>query len=125
MSAEPTAETGRNDGDEPGAQALRLRELADPPAGLRVAGEVDMTTHAHWNRALRHVVGGGSGDVHLDLAELVFIDARGTALVVDAARSLASGRRFVLHRPPSCLRRILTALWPTGVPTISLREEAR
>src|SRR5689334_2155830 len=100
---------------------LRLSDHAEQRAGLRVAGEVDLTCHPDWERALGDVVARSeSGEAHLYCAELTFIDARGTELLVQAAGRLAEGRYLVVHHPPPCLRRVLRALWPDGAPAIRI-----
>lgn len=92
---------------------VRVTPLAgDEFAGLRVTGEIDLVSHGMWERALRGALAGWTGDVHLDLTGLRFIDAGGTTLLIQVAISSAGGQRFVLHDPPPCLRRVLKLLWP-------------
>jgi anti-anti-sigma regulatory factor len=79
-------------------------------SGVRMIGEADLSGR----RALESALDGipaEPGDVHLDLAELTFIDAGGVTLLVKKARQLGPGRRLVLHDPPRVLRRILGLLW--------------
>jgi anti-anti-sigma factor len=113
-------------------EAERLRGLVAPlqvvdhdggRVGLRVAGEVDLNSHQVWEQALHRVLG-RSGDVHLDLTGLRFIDARSTVALVRVAGMLADGQRLVLHHPPPSLQRVLETLWPAGVPAILIQEDA-
>lgn len=80
-------------------------------AGLRLLGEVDMSSHEVLAEALHDLVARGSGDVVLDLGDLTFIDVGGVALLARVARGLGPGRRLVVRHPPRFFRRILTLLW--------------
>lgn len=108
MRSQPAAAGQPRDGG-PGT-ALRTWRTVDPP-GLGCAGEIDLATHGAWRAALA-ALPAVSGDVHLELSELRFIDTHGTALLVDATRRLDGRQRFVLHTPPPLLPRILGLLWP-------------
>ncbi|OIV36227.1 hypothetical protein BIV57_17380 [Mangrovactinospora gilvigrisea] len=56
--------------------------------------------------------GGHALEVHLDLADLTFVDASGAASLCRAARRLAPDGRLVLHDAPPALCRVLDLLWP-------------
>jgi ABC-type transporter Mla MlaB component len=68
---------------------LKIVPLVGRP-GLRLSGEVDLATRALFVREFDAQLG-GTGDVHLELAELSFIDVGGVALL--ATRALAFRRR--------------------------------
>jgi anti-anti-sigma factor len=102
---------------------LRIEPFRDG-AGLKLGGEVDSTSHERWATSLDWAVR-QSRDVHLDMSGLQFIDGRGVAILVSAARSLPKGRWLVLHRPPPMVRRILELLWPEGESTIAIKDERR
>jgi ABC-type transporter Mla MlaB component len=89
----------------PDFEGLRI----DPLNGLKVSGEIDHTTRKIWQEALGGLVASG-GDMHLDLAELTFIDVRGAWLLAKAARDLPSESKVYLHRSPYCLRSVLTLI---------------
>lgn len=91
-------------------KALTITPMTGGP-GLRLIGEVDLATGPVLAAALDELVRGG-GDVHLDLAELQFVDVSGASVVVAAAAALGSGRTLVLHRPPAVLSQILDRFWP-------------
>ena len=76
----------------------------------RLGGEVDLTTAEALEVALSALPVGQ--ELHLDLAELAFIDVRGTRTLVAAAARLAPEHRLVLHDPPAGLQRILEVCWP-------------
>lgn len=101
------------------ASALSVRRLADR-GEVQVRGEVSFVTHRVWERELGNLVT-RSGDVHLELAGLSFIDIKGVTLLVTAARRIQEGgRRMVLHTPPPALRRIMDTLWPGGAADVSV-----
>lgn len=79
--------------------------------GVRVAGEIVLTTRETWRRALEQAVREG-GDVHVEMSGVTFVDVDGAHTLADAARRLPEGRRLVLHRPPATLRRVLELFWP-------------
>lgn len=91
-------------------QALTITPMIDGP-GLRLVGEVDLATAPVLAGALDELVR-GDGDVHLDLAQLRFVDVSGASVVVAAAAELGAGRKLVLHRPPVALSQILARFWP-------------
>ncbi|MCG5212576.1 STAS domain-containing protein [Streptosporangium sp. KLBMP 9127] len=74
---------------------LRIRVTAEPP-GLRVEGEVDLNNLAAFTESLTEAVKRMPGDVHLDLAELSFIDLAGLRVIADTATALCDGRNLVL-----------------------------
>ncbi|HLL69515.1 MAG TPA: STAS domain-containing protein [Micromonosporaceae bacterium] len=78
-------------------------------AGLRVAGEVDMSSHDVLAEALDRL--GGAGHVLLDLTELRFIDVGGVALLARTARRLRPHRRMVVLNAPPHFRRLVALLW--------------
>ncbi|WP_307787229.1 MULTISPECIES: STAS domain-containing protein [Streptomyces] len=85
--------------------------------GFRAAGEVSLPTRGIWERALGRAVREGEDVYHLELSALTFVDVAGADALAGAARSLGTGRRLVLYRPPDSLPRILGLLWPglTGI----------
>lgn len=79
--------------------------------GLRVAGEVDVTSLAVLSRALASLPAPARGEIHLELAGLEFIDVAGARELMSLAQS-GPATRLVLHDPPPVLRRLLALLWP-------------
>lgn len=90
-------------------------------AGLRILGEVDMATSSDWVGVLVAVRFSGAIE-RLDLSGLSFIDVRGVASLVEAARLLPS-RPLTLSRPPSCLRRILDTVWSNEATHIVVEDD--
>jgi anti-anti-sigma factor len=89
---------------------LRVEALPNR-AGVRVAGEVDVTVRDSWHASLAPLAE-GDGDVHLDLSALTFIDVRGVAELIALAHGLGEERQMVLHQPPRVLRQVMDVLWP-------------
>jgi anti-anti-sigma regulatory factor len=87
---------------------------ADRPQGARVSGHADLSTRPDFEEFLRVLCRQAAGDVHLDFAELDFIDISGVITVIRAAASLGDGRNLVLHNPPQSMRRILELLAPAA-----------
>ncbi|HEU0090364.1 MAG TPA: MEDS domain-containing protein [Pseudonocardiaceae bacterium] len=79
-------------------------------SGLRLTGEVDLITRELLTAALDEAVN-GPGDVHLEMAELTFIDGAGVQILLQAARRLGPGRQMVVHHPPRSLTVALALLW--------------
>ncbi|MDL5201429.1 STAS domain-containing protein [Streptomyces sp. ALI-76-A] len=81
-------------------------------SGLRVAGEVGLTTHEVWRRALDQAVREDGDVYYLELSAVTFVDVAGAGALATAAQRLGDGRRMVLHQPPPGLRRVLDMFWP-------------
>lgn len=96
----------------PAGEELVCTPLTGPALGLRLAGEVDLSNREVFGAALDAAMS-GTGDAHLELSELAFIDHTGVQIMLQAAERLGPGRRLVLHRPPRSLNVSLTLLWET------------
>ena len=79
--------------------------------GLRIVGEVDITNHDQFRRALAPVYAAGIIAVHLDVSGLRFIDVAGTRELIALMKSHPH-LRLIVHRPPASLCRIVEMLWP-------------
>ncbi|AXE85682.1 STAS domain-containing protein [Streptomyces sp. Go-475] len=80
--------------------------------GVRAAGEVGLTTRAIWEGVLEQAVREGEDVYYLELSDVTFVDVAGAGALAAAAGRLSDGRRFVVRRPPTALRRTLDLLWP-------------
>ncbi|HEY2281253.1 MAG TPA: STAS domain-containing protein [Streptosporangiaceae bacterium] len=85
--------------------------LLDGQAGLRLRGEVDMLSADALRQAIE-ALPADVGEVHLELAELTFIDVGGTRELLALARRPARPR-LILHQPPCGLLRLIHLLWPS------------
>jgi hypothetical protein len=77
---------------------LRICRQYAPP-GIRIAGEIDYQAEEPLGLALSEAVR-LDGDVAINLERLVFADARCTAMIADAARTIATSRTVVLRCVP-------------------------
>ncbi|WP_030239244.1 MULTISPECIES: STAS domain-containing protein [unclassified Streptomyces] len=86
-------------------------------SGVRAAGEIALTTRAIWEGVLDEAVREDDDVYYLELSDVTFVDVAGAGALAAAAGRLQEGRRFVVRRPPSALRRTLDLLWPgqTGI----------
>ena len=96
---------------------LRVYPLPER-AGLRLVGDVDLSTHEVLQAALRPLVHRDC-DVCVDLSEVTFVDVSGASLLVSTGLGLGGGRRMVLRQPPPALRRTLELFW-AGNPSIEV-----
>ena len=75
------------------------------------AGDVDLATRSVYATALADAVAQSTGDVHVDLGGVGFLDGRAADALLRVAERLAStDRRLVVHGMPTVLRRILDVL---------------
>src|ERR1044072_8522294 len=81
-------------------------------AGWRAVGEISWATQAVWERLLGDLVDRDERVCHLELSAVTFVDVAGATSLVAVAQALEEGRRIVLCRPPTSLRRMLDLLWP-------------
>ncbi|WP_432097493.1 STAS domain-containing protein [Streptomyces sp. bgisy100] len=93
-----------------GTAALEVFPLGDR-SGVRVVGEIGLSTGTVWQRQLDNLVGRGE-DVRLELSGVEFVDVAGVSALARAAQRLDTGRRMVLVRPPTTLLRTLEMFWP-------------
>lgn len=95
--------------EEPGTSPARPGlELAHPAASLlRAAGEVDSYTGDRFRDALAAVVADGGAVVHVDLAEVTYMDSAGLGVLAGAHNRLAQeGRRLVIMNPKDAVYRV-------------------
>ena len=88
---------------------------------MQVIGDVDLSTRDIWQRALGSATA-NAAPARLELSQLAFIDARGTAMLVDTARHQPDTAPLTLNRPPAILSRMLTLLYPAAPANIVIEE---
>lgn len=81
-------------------------------AGVRMAGEVGLSTRGIWEDALEQAVREGEDVYYLDLSHVTFVDVAGVGALVAAARRLPAAGRLVLLGPPPVVQRVLEMFWP-------------
>jgi len=102
----------------------RLRILPTyTPRGLRAVGTVDVLTVGALAGTLAAACRWAERDLHLDLAELEFIDVAGVRAIVRSARELAPERRLVVHGLAPRLRRVFRIVGWDRTPGLHFAEE--
>lgn len=81
----------------------------DQPKGLRIEGEVDLTTVDRFRSALAPMVQEG-GDITLDVGDMRFIDSSGVQVIIGALTELSGRGRVVLVRPRPTVVRLVKVL---------------
>ena len=87
-------------------------------AGLRLAGEADLASARRLREALLALP--ADGTIHLDLADLNFIDVACARELMALGRE-SPDRRLILHDPPLVLRRLMSLLWPEAAVEVRTR----
>lgn len=115
---------------------LSVAPLADR-AGLRLSGEVDLSNVREFAAAVQAALdaeaaanaGAGNGartpaapgrDLHLDLADVSYLDVTAVGLLVRTAATLTDGRRLVLGSPGPTIRTTLRMLGWDELPALCL-----
>jgi anti-anti-sigma regulatory factor len=96
---------------------LRICRQYAPP-GIRIAGEIDYQAAEPLALALAEAVR-LEGDTVINLAGLAFADARCTAMIADAVRTISASRMVVLRCQPGVAAG-LARLGVVGLPRVSL-----
>jgi anti-anti-sigma factor len=99
---------------------LRIASL-DSGAGLRLAGQVDVTNVRALATALDAVFR-PDGDIHLDLAGVSFMDVAAVRLIAHAAARLDDGHLLVLRSPSLGVRAVLRVYRWDELPALRLVE---
>lgn len=89
------------------------------PRGLRLSGELDGARHAVFAEALRKAIG-RDGDVHLNMADLRFIDLGALSMMAGAAMHL--GARVILDDPSPDLADIVELVSGRLLPWLELGD---
>ena len=109
----------------PPGNELRITSTGSPP-GLAITGEVDESTYSSFVRALARFTG-GQGEIHLDLAGVLYCDIAGLRAIVDLTgargHSAQDCRRVVLHEVPPQLRTALRIIGWDSTPGLVLPEQ--
>jgi hypothetical protein len=99
--------------------ALHVSLITD---GMRITGEVDLSTRDEFTTALQRVAGHQAPTLVLDIADLSFLDAYSAAAIVRLAAGLAAPRRLEV-RCRSHQRRLLHTLGSRSVRQLSIVTE--
>jgi anti-anti-sigma regulatory factor len=93
---------------------------------LRLAGDIDETTHADLATALDDVAG-EPGDIHVDMTEVEFCGLAGLRAFVLLSQARHPGHdhnrgRVSLHHPPASVRALLQILGWDSTPGLIIEE---
>ncbi|MGC5009925.1 STAS domain-containing protein [Streptosporangium sp. DT93] len=96
-----------------------------PPPGVRCEGDIDVSTREVLVRALDLALERTSGDLHVDLHGVDFVDVGGLRVLAEAAFGLAEGRALLVDGLSPHVRRIMelcgwAEVLTTGPENISL-----
>lgn len=97
---------------------LRIEGIPGSARSLRLVGELDLATADMLKRAIDHNGFGGSGDVHLDLSGIEFIDSSGLRTIMQIADALSGQGQLVLDSPGQAVRRLLELTGITHFPNL-------
>ncbi len=88
-----------------------MEAVAERPGQLLVLrGGLDLTTVPDVRTALQAALDGGTGDLVVDLSDVVVLDVTGLGVLVSAHRKAGRcGRRLVLRGVPAQVGRLLVA----------------
>jgi anti-anti-sigma factor len=100
-------------------EVLEITEL-DGDEGLRLTGELDVSTAPQLNEAIAGI--GGNGQVTLDLSELSFIDSSGLHAIVAYARTANGNGPLVLDGVSSAMLRIFEMTDLAQHPDLEIRS---
>jgi len=89
------------------------------PAGLRFAGEIDITNSDAVGQSLR-LAFLDTENPHLDLSGLSFCDISGIRALVDIALELDHGRSLLLHGLPEQLEKVMRVTGWSELPSLAL-----
>ncbi|WP_018655841.1 MEDS domain-containing protein [Actinomadura flavalba] len=91
------------------------------PRGLALAGELDASRHLVLDQALALVLSGADGaDVHLDVAELRFIDLGALNMLAEVAARRAHHGPLILDRMPAQLQEVIMTVGWNMLPGLRL-----
>jgi len=89
------------------------------PAGLRFAGEIDITNSNAVAESVR-IAFPHLGDPHLDVSRLSFCDISGIRAFVEVANDLGEGRRLLLHGLPEQLQTVMRVTRWSSLPNLAI-----
>ena len=91
------------------------------PLGLALSGELDAARHAVFGEALSQALARANGSpVHVDMAELKFIDVGALAMLARAADARPRGGPLVLDRMPAPVRSMVEMIGLDRLPGLRL-----
>jgi anti-anti-sigma factor len=99
---------------------MQFRVESEPGGGVRVTGELDMSTVNDLLDGVRPHLLAASGDVTLDLSQLSFMDSSGLLAFLDMSKELEGRGRLVLRSPSGPVARLLQLARAETIPNVSI-----
>ena len=93
---------------------------AEPGGGIRVAGELDMSTVNDLLEGVRPYLLAASGDLTLNLSQLSFMDSSGLLAFLDMSKELEGRGRLVLRSPSGSVARLLQLARAETIPNVAI-----
>ena len=98
---------------------LEISSLVDV-VGVKLTGEVDLATAHQLTEALANI--STESEVHLELADLTFMDSSGLRTIVAFAGSRNGAGPVILVNPSDAIQRLLAITGLAQHPKIKLRQ---
>ena len=99
---------------------MQFRVESEPGGGVRVTGELDISTVNDLLDGVRPHLLAASGDVTLDLSQLSFMDSSGLLAFLDMSKELEGRGRLVLRSPSGPVARLLQLARAETIPNVSI-----
>ena len=97
---------------------MDLRVVPEAGGGLRITGELDMSTVNDLLEGVRPHLLAASGDLTLDLSQLSFMDSTGLLAFLDMSKELEGRGRLVLRSPSGPVARLLRLARAETIPSV-------
>ena len=84
---------------------------------IEVCGELDLASVHHFEACLARALADDDGKpIHVDMAEVTFVDCTGFTPLIEAAAALQDGRFLKVINPSPRVRRLVELMGDVGIP---------
>jgi anti-sigma B factor antagonist len=111
---------------QPAKFRVSAQQLDPDTQVIAVRGEIHVSTAPEFSRLLNEVIGAGTTQVVLDLAEVDFIDSTGLSVLLNGLRRVTrrGGRMAIVCTNPTVLRLFVITRLDSTFEIVSTREQA-
>jgi anti-sigma B factor antagonist len=111
---------------QPAKFRVSAEELDPSTRVVAVRGEIHVSTAPEFSRLLNEVIGAGTTQVVLDLAEVDFIDSTGLSVLLNGLRRVTrrGGRMAIVCTNPTVLRLFVITRLDSTFEIVPTREQA-